>query len=627
MIRKIKKSILDVKIFLLPRILTFCCILFLSVNIFSQSDDKIYNLEIKNSDDATIEIFNALEKCKNENYNKLVIEKGVYNLRRTRAFEKYVAISNCDNGMKRIAFPLDNFSDFEIDGSGSLFICHGRVQVFELENTKNIILRNFSVDWEKPFYLQATVIKVDSVDNSYDIEVYSECDSKIVNNELLFFDSNMIRAEDQWLQDINWSEWFDPKTGGVANESPIYEPSSAAPGFKVTEIRSGVYRLKNASKNLPQKGWVLICKGIRNNNTTNRSASVIHIYRSDNVLTENVTIHTASGIGFVAERSSDIFINNMHVELPPNSGRMVTTTADATHFVSCKGRVEIKDSYFENVLDDITNIHGDYSSVLDLIDDHTIGVELTHQHQLKVEIAGVGDIMRIVDENFLPVGIRKVKSVDFRNSVYVIIEFEEEIKSLIDRVGYWVENITWNTDLFLFKNCIVKNNRGRAVCVSSLGEVIIEDCTFENNSMPAVRFTGDLAKWYTSSPVENVLVQNNKIISLTRFPVFMMTPKINCNSKPVVYYNKNVRIINNIIQSSTSDLLHASHIENLEFSNNRIIPLEGSKETNSGEKSINLRCVKNVKITDNISERKVELKVKTDQFSEGIIVKRNKGIK
>ena len=259
-------------------------VLFSNTGCRSQSGDKIYNLEISNPDDATVEIYDALQECKTGNYTKLVFKKGVYHLRRTRAFEKYVSISNCDNGMKRIAFPMDDFSDFEVDGNGSMFICHGRVQVFELENTKNITLRNFSVDWEKPFYFQAEVIKVDPANNSYDIKAHHECDSKIVNNELLFFDSKMIRAEDQWLQDVNWSEWFDPSTGGVALLSPIYEPKSTRQGFKVMEIGEGIYRLQNAARNLPKLGWVLILKGIRNNNTTNRSASVIHIYRSNNII-------------------------------------------------------------------------------------------------------------------------------------------------------------------------------------------------------------------------------------------------------------------------------------------------------------------------------------------------------
>jgi hypothetical protein len=601
-------------------------ILSTQISCRSQSTGKTYNLEISNPEDATVEIYNAIQKCRDENYSRLVIKKGVYHLRRTRAFEKYVSISNCDNGMKRIAFPLDNFSDFEVDGGGSMFICHGRVQVFELENTKNITLRNFSVDWEKPFYYQAEVIKVDPENNSYDIKEHHECDSKIVNNELLFYDSNMIRAEDQWLQDINWSEWFDPATGGVALRSPIYEPKSAMEGFKVTEIDKGVYRLQNAARNLPELGWVLICKGIRNNNTTNRSASVIHIYRSENIRTVDVTIHTCSGIGFVAERSTDIFIDRMRVELPEGSERMVTTTADATHFVNCKGRVEIKDSYFENVLDDITNIHGDYASILDVIDSHTIGVELTHQHQLKVEIAGEGDIMRIVNGDMENIVTRRVKSVDYRNSVYIIIEFEEEVESLIGKEDYWIENLTWNSDFFLVKNCIVKNNRGRAVCVSDQGKVIIEDCTFENNAMPAVRLTGDLRIWWTSSPVTDVLIQNNTIISYSHYPAVTMTPQLKCDSKPNSYYNSNVRVLNNTIESSTSAILYANHIENLEFSGNRIIPLESIKESVPANSAFNFKCVKNVRISDNISERRTSLEIQSDQFSEGINVEGNTGI-
>jgi parallel beta-helix repeat protein len=597
-----------------------CLLLFWNNSNQSTVAGKTYYLVITNSDDAIIEIYNALEACRKGRYSRLVIAQGVYNLRRTRAFEKYVAVSNCDNGLKRIAFPLDGFRDFEIDGSGSLFICHGKMLIFELENTKNILLKNFSVDWEKPFYLQAQVVDVNRTANSFDIEVYEECDVKIVNNELLFYDSNMLRAEDQWLQDINWSEWFDPTTGGVVYRSHIYKPRSDSPGFRVSQIAERTYRLQNATRNLPEPGWILICKGIRNNNTTNRSSSVIHINRSENIRVEDVIIHTASGIGFVAERSKDIFIDRMRVALPVNSGRMVTTTADATHFVNCRGRIEIRDSYFENVLDDITNIHGNYASILDVIDSHTFGVESTHQHQLDVEIAGPGDTMRIVDENFLPVATRIVRSVDFRNSVYTVIRFDEEIESLVNQGGHWVENLTWNAQYFLFTNSVIKNNRGRGVCVSNSGEVIIENNTFINNSMSAVRLTGDLRIWYTSSPVDDVLIRNNKIISHTHYPVFLLAPYIPCESEPVEYYNQNVRITGNQIESSVSPILHASHIDGLVFSNNKILPLKGADEHPADDYAFKLNCVQNVQLINNISERISPLKIDKDQFSGKITV-------
>ena len=92
------------------------------------------------------------------------------------------------------------------------------------------------------------------------------------------------------------------------------------------------------------------------------------------------------------------------------------------------------------------------------------------------------------------------------------------------------------------------------------------------------------------------------------------------------WFNKNVRIINNTIESSTSSLMYASHIEYLEFSNNKIIPFKEMSETGSIPNAIDLKCVKNVKIVNNKSERKHSLGVKVDQYSENVIVKSNKGI-
>ena len=168
------------------------------------SGEELY-LKIYNKDDATTEIFNAIQKCKNEGYSRLVIEKGVYHLRRTRAAEKYVPVSNCDNGLKRIIFPIEHFSDFEINGMGSQFVCHGHMLPFQIEDSKNIRLRNFSVDWNYPFYLQAVVTEVFPQQNAFNIKIDEEYDVQVVNNNLLFSDPEMIRVEDRWLQDIIWT--------------------------------------------------------------------------------------------------------------------------------------------------------------------------------------------------------------------------------------------------------------------------------------------------------------------------------------------------------------------------------------------------------------------------------------
>ena len=86
-------------------------------------------------------------------------------------------------------------------------------------------------------------------------------------------------------------------------------------------------------------------------------------------------------------------ILNSQIVLPKHTQRVISTTADATHFVNCKGDILIENCRFENMLDDGTNVHGTYVEVDEVIDDYTVRVSLKHFEQLGFKFAerGVSD--------------------------------------------------------------------------------------------------------------------------------------------------------------------------------------------------------------------------------------------
>ena len=56
-----------------------------------------------------------------------------------------------------------------IDGNGSEFIMHGRMQPFTLDHCQNITLKNFTVDWDIPLTAQGTV--TESTPDFMEIEI------------------------------------------------------------------------------------------------------------------------------------------------------------------------------------------------------------------------------------------------------------------------------------------------------------------------------------------------------------------------------------------------------------------------------------------------------------------------
>ena len=100
----------------------------------------------------------AIDACKQYPGSTLVFPKGRYDFWAQHAIEKdYHETNTYDVNPKILAVLLEQINDLTIDGNGSEFIMHGRMQPFTLDHCRNITLKNFSVDWEIPLTAQGIV--------------------------------------------------------------------------------------------------------------------------------------------------------------------------------------------------------------------------------------------------------------------------------------------------------------------------------------------------------------------------------------------------------------------------------------------------------------------------------------
>ncbi len=112
--------------------------------------------------DMTPFVYTLLESLPADKPVKLVFPQGTYHFRPEFAAGKYHCITNHDNGYRHFAFPLTGRRNIEIDGGGAEFIFHGRIIPFLIEDSHGVTLRNFTVDWEVPFTLEAKVTAADA---------------------------------------------------------------------------------------------------------------------------------------------------------------------------------------------------------------------------------------------------------------------------------------------------------------------------------------------------------------------------------------------------------------------------------------------------------------------------------
>jgi hypothetical protein len=563
----------------------------------AQSVINARDLGLSETTDATPIIRKAIQKCREEKATKLIIPQGTYHFHPETATEKYVAISNHDNGLKRIAFPLSGIQNLTIDGSGASFIFHGYMLPFLIEDASNIKLENFSIDWDKPFHLQARVIEVSHNTNSFKLKISEENEYEIIGEELRF---KVFGKSYNLVQNL----WFDPISKATVYDVPEYKIDPWNPhnrlSYKAKDLGNNVVEVQHTVAKLPKEGWIFVVKG-RTEGNRSRFSPGIHINRSAEITLRNIDIYHAGGMGLIGEKSEDIALKNFNVLLNPNRERIISTTADATHFVNCKGHISFEGCLFENMLDDATNVHGTYLKIADKVDERTLLLKTIHFQQYGFEFAEPGDTLRVVGSKSLkPTQALTVKAVDALNEEYQRIEFKEALVADIAARDY-MENLSWNASLTM-TNCKVHRNRARGILVKTSGAIKVENCYF--SSMMAAIAVGCAGGggWGESGPVTDVVIRNNRFVNnctgAREAPIILIAPAIESH-KPGFFFNKNILIEENRMETFHPLILRASSLENLTFRQNVIVENKDFSPWATSKASIEVEHGRNVIIEGN----------------------------
>lgn len=617
-----------------------------STKLLSQS--TIYSNEygLSESGDASPVVLNMINDAKEKGISKIVIEQGVYHFYPDKAFQKFCNISNHDNGLRSTPFPILGFDGLEIVANGSQFIFHGLMLPFIIEDSKNISLSGFSIDWDLPLASEALVVETYPDKKCFDLKISPDQPYEIRNGELIFL-------KEGYEHNIDRAIYWDPETSAIAYKTQFYAPISTRDKPSIhynlgkiqyiyeqyprspensyrgmtnsiiaSDIEPGIVRISFEKGNAPKKGLVLVCKGL---NGYNRLAPAIRIAAAEDILLNKVSIYSAGGMGIIAEGSKNIKLDSVLVIPSPGKGRMLSTSADATHFVNCKGKVEMVNCTFSNQLDDATNVHGFYMQVVDWLDSTKIGVRIGHFQQKGCEFGLPGDNIGFVDINksLNPVFNSCLKTLEKINDSYYILEFED-VLSLDKNEKYLVENCSAYPEV-LISNCRILNNRGRGLLISTPEKTIIEN-NFFSTQMSAIYITSDISFWHESGAVKDLIIRNNNFGDCCygggKRPVIL----IDSDSKGSDFIFKNIIIENNKFNSFDAALLSATRVKNLIFRKNEISNSENYIPIYPDSPVFSITESKDVLMEKNLMETGFENILFVDADSKkGLVVRKNHG--
>ncbi|MGB5982107.1 MAG: right-handed parallel beta-helix repeat-containing protein [Nonlabens sp.] len=612
-------------------------ILLTTIGSYGQKVLNLSEMGIADVEDATPIVVEALKKCKEEGISKMVFPKGTYHFYPTFAPERYCEITNNDNGLKRSSFMLVNFHDFAIDGGGSDFMYHGKMIPFIIEESSNVTIKNLSVDWEVPFALEGLVVANDADSGTFDIEVNSPYEVNFGHLYLMLerpdtpYERRYGKRFAYWEHynlEVGQNIFWDPKTMAPLYNTKMYNMPEK--GIYAEELKKGLIRITTEMKSLPPVGSVMVSKG---EYLQNRTSPAFRVFKSQDLLFNNINVHHAGAMGLIAERSENITLDSFNVVLREGSGRMVTTTADATHFCNVKGLVTIKNCTFENMLDDATNIHGTYVRVNKIIDDYTLAVETYHPHQNGYLFGEEGDRVQIIDQkNLQPsTGSMVLKKVERVNEKISLITFDQPIAGKVE-VYDGVENISWHASALL-ENNVVRNNRARSFLISTPRKVTVRN-NHLSSQMASFRLTGDLGLWNESGPNEGLLIENNIIENAVYGgngpqSIFLIDPQYVDKENFDGIYSRDITIRNNTIKTFDSSILHAMSVENLVFEGNKIIKTDKYKPIFPDIPNLRIVNCNNVTIKDNEYEGLDGNKgtITVDQKSENVSISKRDSFK
>ena len=477
------------------------------------------------TNDMTQAIADAISACKSG--GKVELKEGEYHFYAEHAREMDFFISNHDQPRpRRVQLAIDGARDFSLVGlgKGAKFIFHGVSTGILVIDSSWVRLENLQFDWAVPPIGEARISGF-KADGSPELDFRVHGCNGLGNARML------------WDGDTHA---IKPGTGDV------FEMSQAEVGDTIS------FR------------------------TWTRPAPAICLYRADGVEFKDVVIHSAHGMGLLAQRSSDIAWRGGGVY--PREGCFCSTTADATHFSNCKGLVSVTGARFEGMMDDAINIHATCLRIEGKPDSKRIRCRYVHDQAYGFEVFAPGETLRFIRARTLENGPEaKVSSVEMEDERTVVIALDREIADY--GVGDAVENADWQPEVE-FNGNVVRNNRARAALFTTSRRVVARDNTFDHVSGSAILFAGDASNWYESGACTDVEISGNRFLDCLTSPyqfcnaVITVSPSVPDLKAQKTPYHRNIRIFGNEFNCPGAKLWDAISVDDVEWRDNRIIPAE-----------------------------------------------------
>ena len=487
-----------------------------------------------------------------------------------------------------------------LDGNGSVIISrynNGSSELptcdtFHIMGCKGLKLCNFVFETDTPVNMTGVVESINPANNSYILSVLPEF--KTTGKEIFMMQNSCDREGS-----------FDKKPEYYCNDLDKSKVSVLAGEILLSSIYTGCkYEyLGNNRFNVFMPENAVRCLNIGQSICVRHSAygpvSVL-IKNSDDTSLENITVHSAGGMGIVVlPRSENLYLDGFNVVLPENTGRLMSCNCNGIHIKGLSGRLTMKNCDFSGLGDDALNIHSTAATVASVDKENSTLICNYRKKRpdglLPSDWCRSGDVITVLDsETCKKIGEFRVKS--FKKDLLCFENLSGELKC-----GSILQNTAFSAAVEI-KNCRVRNTRARAFVLQT-ENIEISGCDFYGMSLPAIQAAPDVRRWYEVGLVKNMKIHGNTFEKCGfingNCPVITVQDNHDRLASGAPEVHENIEITNNVFKGSVGRCIFLTSVNGVKIGGNTFT------DCNSGEHFIEYPVCDNVEIADaEFGERK-----------------------
>ncbi len=526
---------------------------------------------IKLNEDITENLIKLFSVIKNDDGEKTVIfENGTYYIDSEKCEKHMLYITNTVGDkefssdetphLNVVPFYLNGISNLTVDGGNSVFLIDGKVTNIALESCDNITLKNIEIRHIHPDMHEIKVISKSLFGVDYEID--RDTQYEIKKGKLNFYGKDYRVCSDSNAVNAWWIGLIRKETPNKINR--VRHPLFSA--LKVKNIGDRKIRVIYPCTAKFKTGDCFYIFDVR------RQFAGIFINKCKDVVLENIKQRFNYSLAVVAQDSENITIDKVEFSPEKGSARKMASVADFIQICMCRGKVTVKDSYFDGAGDDSLNVHGIHFKI-SKVNGQELIVKFKHPQSHGFNPLRAGDTIAYINpETLLEEGTAVIEKSELINEYEIKLTVNDTQKA---KTGAVIEDVSACPDLDFVNNTMTRIIT-RGLLITTRGKVNVENNHFVSTSMSGILLSDDAKSWYESGMCRDVTIKNNTFDYCEQTPI-LIKPE---NSRYKGAVHNNIKIIGNTFKEYSGYCISAKASDNIYLKDNRFLKGNNIKTEN-----------------------------------------------